>query len=104
MQGGVVLSIELDNARITMKKPPETLEALLLELSHADESYSKSRYTLVYLDDENELVKIENQTDYENAIRYAQIERIPCLEIRFISKAKEAHYSSGFSTVLTHSA
>lgn len=102
-QAGITLAIVLENAVVEMKQPPPTLEALLLELSHADESYSKSRFTLVYMDEENEMVKIENQTDYENAIRYAQIQNIKCLEVNIIMKSKESHLSSGFSAVLTHS-
>lgn len=103
MHASPILTIFLENAEVIMKQPPDTLEALLLELSHADESYSKSRFTLVYFDDENEMVKIENQMDYENAIRYAQIQQIERLEVRIMMKTKDAHHSSGFSAVLSHS-
>lgn len=103
MKTGPALTVVLENAEVTMKKPPATLEALLLELTHADESYIRSRFTLVYWDDENDMVKIENQTDYENALRFAQIQRIERLVVKIIQKAKENHHTSGFSNVLTHS-
>lgn len=99
----LTLAIVLENAVVCLKAPPPQLDTLLMELSNADESYSKTRFTLVYMDDENEMVKIDTQADYETAIRYAEIEDIKCLELTIIQKTRDDRHGSGFSTLLTHS-
>lgn len=101
--GGLTLAIVLENAMVSLKEPPPQLDTLLMELSNADESYSKTRFTLVYMDDENEMVKIDTQADYETALRYAEIEGIKCLELTIIQKTRDDRHGSGFSTLLTHS-